>query len=168
MGTQSARLDWPRLTSDPYLNVLGAVYELAVMDAYIPQDKLVTVAHRQLQADARAFLEQVDLPRLLGAYSGRLFHVPRGAKPLAVRKALGIYFAESIMREPLRANNRLRAIMDAQHISMIKLSKRAGSVSTISAIINGNHVPRAELRRKFAQALNVSEAEIWPDLPCQG
>jgi transcriptional regulator with XRE-family HTH domain len=60
--------------------------------------------------------------------------------------------------------NNLKLIRKAQGLSMIQLSGKAASVSTIALIENAGHVPRPELRRELAQALGVSETEIWPQL----
>ena len=64
------------------------------------------------------------------------------------------------------AENNIRQIRQKRQIAQQALAAQAGcSPSKLTSIERYNYLPSEDLRQRIADALGVSEVEIWPELP---
>jgi len=62
-------------------------------------------------------------------------------------------------------NVRLQKAREVRGMTRAALAAAAGTTPWyITWIERHGHVPRADLRRRIAQALGVDESEIWPEI----
>lgn len=61
--------------------------------------------------------------------------------------------------------NRLREIRKSQRLALWDVAVKAGcSTTTLVAVEKHGHLPTPEVRRRIAEALGVTERDIWPEL----
>jgi lambda repressor-like predicted transcriptional regulator len=139
--------------------------DISLLGAYIECDDAVRRIVDKMVAICLSDESSDDEKRLAGStiYDALFPVYPKGVLGDDLEEAVSdLEVEQSLDEQEHQFANRVKSFMESKGISQIELSERTGvNQSAISMMLSRNCRPQRRTVRKIAQALGVSEGDLW-------